>query len=93
MSVSNFFQAVSVSVTAYGDGLKLQFGFIPEFIVVSFVSGTGPVEFSFNGDEDHGQVGNPTSGYVLTMDMKISRNEMWLKGGAGDEVVNVTAWV
>lgn len=91
MSLSNFFEQVSVIVTAYDETKKLEFGFIPERIIVTFVSGTGPVFFSFNGDEDHGVVGS--SPFVTDRDLyPISRNEIWLKGTAGDEIVQVTAW-
>lgn len=90
MSLSNFFQSVAVDVTVYGDEKKLEFGFIPERIIVTFVSGTGPVLFSFNGTEDHGEVGAaPITGERDLYPM--SRNEMWLKG-TGNEVVHVTAW-
>jgi len=92
MSVSNHFQAVSVTALTYGDSVKVLIGFLPEHIRISFISGTGPVEYSFNGTEDHGRVGDPTAGNDKVIDMQIGRNEIWLKGAAGDEVVNVTAW-
>ncbi len=93
MSIGNFFKVEVLTVTAYEDGQKLEFGFIPEHIRIEITAGDGPIYYSFNGSDDHGCVGSTTlNGFFGFIQMLISRNEIWLRGTLGTETVTVIAW-
>lgn len=86
-----FYQAVSVTAkgTTWKDSEKKEFDFMAEKITVHFVSGTGPVEISFNGHDLHGELGG---GKLTTLELHdMMASGIWVRG-AGDEVLQVWAW-
>jgi hypothetical protein len=85
-----FYNAVtSITNSAYNDTVKSSFGFTSETIVVHYRSGSNPISFSFNGAEDHGVIGG-SAGFIQTIVLQpFQAHEIWLKGGTGDEIVEI----
>ena len=81
----------AITNATYGDSKKVEVGFTPEQILIHIRVGTNPIYFSFGGGEDHGVIGT-TGGYIQSIQQDVSRNEIWFRGGSGDEVVQVWAW-
>jgi hypothetical protein len=80
----------SISNSAYNDTHRYDFGISSLTIVIHFRSGTNPITYSFNGTDDHGTVGG-SAGYIQTMVLEPMRaHSLWLKGGTGDETVEIT---
>jgi hypothetical protein len=58
---------------------------------ITFRSGTSPIFYSFNGSDDHGVVSD-LPGYLQVKILEPwVTNQFWLKGGTGDEIVEVEA--
>ena len=72
----------------YPDVAQAKFGFNSSRIVINFISGTGPVTFSFNGVSDDGVVGG--TGNPTEIESFINTNQVWLKDGTS-AVVDIRA--
>lgn len=93
MSMVDFFEEITgITNAAYGDAKKVELGFIPQAILIHLRVGTDPIYFSFGpSGGDDGVVG-ANQGYLQSIQMDISRNEIWFRGGSGDEEIQVWAW-
>lgn len=92
MSSPMYYEKVTgISNADYDDAHKYEFGFESNTVQIHFRSGTGPIKYSFNGSEDHGELNN-ASGFIQTQILEpfIAR-KVYLKGGDGTEVVELTA--
>lgn len=75
----------------YDDDHRYQFGFSSNAIQIHFRSGTGPIFYSFDGQNDHGELNN-LAGSIQTQVLQPFRaNQIWLRGGDGTEIVEVYA--
>lgn len=93
--VGFFYDSVSVEVAgaSWADAEKQDFTFPANTLIINFVSGTGPVQFSLDGQNLHGEiggVGQPDSISMTFRDFGVSN--VWIRG-AGDEDVQVWAWI
>ncbi|MCK5019293.1 MAG: hypothetical protein KAS32_19695 [Candidatus Peribacteraceae bacterium] len=83
-------EITSISNAAYDDVAYVQLGFTAGWIQIHFVSGNSPIYFSFNGSEDHGLVHDAANELQATT-IPIVTNEIWFRGGTGNEVIRYTA--
>ncbi len=80
-----------ISNADYDDSHVYAFGFQSNTVQIHFRSGTGPIYYSFNGTDDHGVLNNAT-GFVQTQVLEpFQANRLWLRGGDGTEIVEITA--
>lgn len=75
----------------YDDTHSYEFGFTSSAIQIHFKTGTGPILFSFNGTDDHGELNNTTGSIQTQILEPFSANKIWLKGGDGTEVIEISA--
>ena len=90
--MASFYEKISVpaAATDWQATEKNEIGFVSDHMTLNFVSGTGPVEISFNGKDVHGELNS--SGEISTLELfGWKTNEIWLRG-VGDEEVQVFAW-
>ena len=92
MSIRGYFEVkTGVSNSAYDDDHKYDFGFESSYLQLHYRSGTSPIYYSFNGSEDHGML-DDAIGFIRTQILNsFHTNEVWLRGGSGDEVVEIIA--
>lgn len=92
--VGFFYDKITVEAkgTKWADAEKQNLGLTSNNVILSFVSGTGPVEFSFNGTDLHGEIGASGQPDSITLNA-YKTNEIWLRGAVGDEEVQIWAWV
>jgi hypothetical protein len=75
----------------YVDNRKYEFGFTANVIQIHYRAGTNPVYYSLDGKNDHGVLSN-ASGYLQTQILQPTRsNQIWLRNGSGDEVLEIMA--
>lgn len=93
MSLKSFWtlDAFAGAITDYNDK-EISFGFTSHRIIINYRAGTAPVVFSFDGSEDHGEIG-ATAGYLRTIEFAEHRtNKVFLKGGDATTEIEVYAW-
>lgn len=88
----NYYESVSVPVkgTTWKDTERKNFAFTAENVTLNFVSGTGPVEVSFNGTDLHAELGGTGQPQFIEF-FNLLTSEIWIRG-VGDEVLQVFAW-
>ena len=92
MSLRGFFELVTGKTNSeYGDSVRYKFGFISSYLQLHYRSGTNPIYYSFNGSEDHGVLDNAIGSIQTQIFGDFSTNEIWLRGGSGDEAVEIIA--
>lgn len=92
MSLPMFFvSATGVSNAVYNDTKKYNFGFASRMVQLLFKSGTGPIYYSFNGSDDHGVLNNVAGSIQKQILEPFRTNRVWLRGGDGTEIVEITA--
>ena len=85
----------TISNAEYNDTKLASFGFPATNVRVRCLIGTGSIEFSFNGADDSGSISfGAVGGYAASEEFRDIGpvNNVYLKGGAGDETVLVEAW-
>ena len=87
-----FYDKITVQIgSAYSDDGRTTFGLQSKKVKLDFITGTGPVFFSFNGSTDHGEIGGP--GLPESVDLPdFAANEIWFRSAGGGETVQVWAW-
>ena len=92
MSIRGYFQLVTGKTNSdYGDDVKYEFGFPSGYVQLHYRSGTNPIYYSFNGSEDHGVLDNAIGSIQTQMLSDFCTGEIWLRGGSGDEAVEIIA--
>lgn len=82
--------AVEAAAAAWEPDDQEEIGFVCDNMTLNFVSGTGPVEISFDAKNVHGELNS--SGEITTLELPgWQTREIWLRG-VGDEEVQVFAW-
>lgn len=77
--------------TAYVDAQMETFGFIAHKIQFNYRSGTNPIKISFNGTTTH-LVLDDDGTYPQTWEVEEPHVQFWYMNGAGDEILEVTAF-
>jgi hypothetical protein len=92
MTLPVFYEKVTgIDNSEYDDTHMYKFGFMSGTVQLNFRSGTGPIQYSFNGSVDHGEIGIDP-GLIQTQILEPYRaHRIWLKGGDGTEIVEITA--
>jgi len=92
MSLPMFHEIATGGANAtYDDTNQYLFDFTSRMVQLHFQSGTGPIYYSFNGSVDHGVL-NDTPGSIQLQCLEPHRaNRVWLRGGDGTELVEITA--
>lgn len=92
MSLRGYWESVTGMTNAgYDDDNRYGFGFTSDFFQIHYKSGTNPIYYSFNGSEDHGILDNAVGSIQTQILDSFRANEVWLKGGSGDEIIEITA--
>lgn len=91
MALPMFYEkATGVDNAEYDDDHIYEFGFMSGSVQLNFRSGTGPIQYSFNGSVDHGELGL-SAGMIQNQILEPYRaHRIWLKGGDGSEIVEIT---
>jgi hypothetical protein len=92
MSINIDFKKVTgITESTYEDSGKTSFGVaVPNSFQIHYASGSNSIYYSFDGKDDHGVVGND-GGQIQTQIIEpFNSNEVWLRGGTGDEVIHLT---
>lgn len=91
-----FFQRIDGGINnlTYGDDHRYQFGFLAKTVQIHYESGTGPIYYSFNGEDDHGILDNITGAIETQVLQPIRAATVYLRRdatGDGSEVVQIMA--
>lgn len=92
MSLPMFFEsATGVSNAGYVTTKKYEFGFTSRMVQLLFKSGTGPIYYSFNGNEDHGILNDIPGSIQKQILEPFNTNRVYLRGGDGTEIIEISA--
>lgn len=84
-------EVTGISNSTYGDSSRIQFGFQSHLILINHRSGTNPIYFSFNGQDDHGVL-HSGDGYIKSIEVPVVSSVIWFRGGTGDEIMDLFAF-
>jgi hypothetical protein len=92
MSADSYFEVITgIDNATYDDDHKYDLGRMSSFWSILFKGGTDPIYYSFDGKNDSGVVSD-LAGYLQYQSLEPwVTNTFWLRGGTGDETVEVTA--
>jgi hypothetical protein len=92
MSSDVYFEEITgVSNSTYDDNHKYVIGRSSKYWSILFKNGTNPIYYSFDGTEDAGVVSD-LPGYLQFKSLEPwVTNVFYLRGGTGDEIVEVEA--
>lgn len=74
----------------YNDSHKYNFSLQPRKIQIHYVGGSNLIYYSFDGKNDHGSVGNDGGQIQVQTHEPFTSKIIYLRGGTGDETINVT---
>lgn len=76
--------------SSYNDDQKLTFGFMAHRLSLHYREGTNNIKFSINGSDDIAELGDDAN-EVQSVEIVEPTTELWYTGGAGDEIIEITA--
>lgn len=92
MSLKSFWtlEAFAGAIANYGDK-KISWGFTSHRIILNYRAGGATVYFSFDGVEDHGEIGS-AAGMIRTLEFSEFRTQkIFLRGGDAATEIEVYA--
>ena len=92
MGLRGYFNEVTGKTNSgYDDDNYHKFGFQSSLVQLHYRLGTNPIYYSFNGSEDHGVLNNVAGSIQTQILNDFEANEVWFRGGSGDEEIEVIA--
>ena len=85
-SLDSYYEEYTVTTSF----VKKDVGFSARYWKLELLTGTGPVEYSFNGNDTHGKLG-PAGTRPRTVEDPQSSSQISFKSSAGGELVAITA--
>lgn len=88
----NFFKKITVSSSTFSNTCDAIITFTTQSVSFLIVSGTGTIEYSFNGNTTHGDMDSSASSKGLVFDNRVV-SKIWFKLTSGGPVtVRIEAW-
>lgn len=84
--------ATTINNANYDDSHRYNFGLQSNGVQIHYRTGTNAIYYSFNGTDDHGMLNNIAGSIQTQLLEPFHANSVWLRGGTGDEEVEVSAW-
>ena len=87
----NFYEELTVTNTSFNTNADAFIPFVTQGVMLLNLSGSGTVDFSFNGNTLHGRLAANTPSAGLTFDNRVI-GKIWFRTSSGSVNVSINAW-